>query len=194
MDKKADDHNEQAHTKVPGLLKTLAGAGLQANPRGGWTTAEPHKCAEAQPSNEERAASAKWADEHSDGQEAAVVHNGVDPVTEGCTARSAQQVKDRIAGLIDRGCGDQEPRDHQAELDEWFETLAKLVGVDEAINTIVSICGAKLNGGISDADRSVMHGWVRTICKKTGISLSQVGKRNRGKKGKGRVGLKSPNG
>ena len=59
VDKKADDHNEQAHTKVPGLLETLAGAGLQANPRGGWTTAEPHKCAEAQPSSTESAASAK---------------------------------------------------------------------------------------------------------------------------------------
>ena len=52
-------------------MKTLAGAGLQANPRGGWTAAEPHKCAEAQPSSEERAASAKCADAHSDGQEAA---------------------------------------------------------------------------------------------------------------------------
>ena len=53
------------------MLKTLAGVGLQANPHGGWTAAEPHKCAEAQPSSDERAASAKWADEHSDSQEAA---------------------------------------------------------------------------------------------------------------------------
>ena len=29
----------------PGLLKTLSGAGLQANLRGGWTAAEPHKWA-----------------------------------------------------------------------------------------------------------------------------------------------------
>ena len=118
----------------------------------------------------------------------------MDPVTEGCTAGSAQQVNDCIAGLIDRGCGDQEPRDHQAELDKWFETLAKLVGVDEAISTTVSICGAKLNEEISDADESVILGWVRTICKKTRISLSQVGKRNRGRKGKRKVGPKNPNG
>ena len=73
-----------------------------------------------------------WADEDSDGQEAAydgqaVVHNGVDLGTEGCTARFAKQVTDRIAGLIGRGCRDQEPRDHQAELDKWLLSLEKLV-------------------------------------------------------------------
>ena len=42
----SDGHRKQAKTHGPGLLKTLAGNGLQANPRGGWSRAEPHKWAD----------------------------------------------------------------------------------------------------------------------------------------------------
>ena len=41
---------EKAKAERPGFLKTLPGAGLQANLFGGWTTAETHKWADISPS------------------------------------------------------------------------------------------------------------------------------------------------
>jgi hypothetical protein len=48
----SEGYCEKAETQGPGLLKTLAGSGLQANPRGGWTHTEPYM----------------WADISSDGK------------------------------------------------------------------------------------------------------------------------------
>ena len=50
----SDEDRNDAKTPKLGLLKTLDGAGLLANPQGGWS-----KLAQAK--------SAMWADEHSDG-------------------------------------------------------------------------------------------------------------------------------
>ena len=72
--KVADGIREETKTPQLGLRKTLEGAGLQAKPQDSCPRLD-------------RAGPAKWADEHSDGQEAAGAHNGVEIETEVRIAR-----------------------------------------------------------------------------------------------------------
>ena len=66
----SDGNCKDGTTPQLGLLKTLEGAGLQANPQGGWSRLD-------------RNGPVKCADDHSDSQEAADEHKG-EPATEGC--------------------------------------------------------------------------------------------------------------
>ena len=111
------------------MLKAPEGAGLQANPQGGWSRLD-------------RIGPEKWEDDHSDSQEAADEHKG-EPATEGCSPECAQRAKDRITELIARGCENQ-PSKWFKELDSWFIALARQIGTSEAISTTVSICEGNL--------------------------------------------------
>ena len=63
----SDGHRKHAKTQGPGLLKTLAGTGLQANPSGGWSRAEPHKRADIGSDGEADTSSDDLGGESSDG-------------------------------------------------------------------------------------------------------------------------------
>ena len=117
------------------------------------------------------------ADDHGDGQEAADEHNGDDPATVVSSPKGAQRAKDRIAELIARGCGNQEPRDHVKELDSWYTALARLAGTSEAISITISICKGKADEGRL-ADSDVVIGWLKSI-------RGTCSKKPRGKKGRG---------
>ena len=139
-----------------------------------------------------RAKSAMFAQQHSDGQEAEDGCVWVDSTTK------VKHAKDRIASLIDSGCGVRQPRDHLADLDNWLDDLAQLVGDSEAASTAIDICEEKICKGISKEDSSlsdVIHvGWLKSIRKRAGCNIAPVGQKGKDRKGKGGKGPKRPKG
>ena len=55
------------------------------------------------------------------------------------------RAKDCIVSLIGRGCGVRQPRHHLADLDDWIDDLAQLVGGGEAASTAIEICKEKVS-------------------------------------------------
>ena len=66
----------------------------------------------------------------------------------------------RIAELIARGCGNQEPRDHVKELEAGLVALWRLVG-SEALSITIEICKGKADEGHL-ADSDVVMGWLES--------------------------------
>ena len=129
-----------------------------------------------------------WADEHSDVHEADEDYARVDSATK------VKRAKDRIASLIEIGCGVRQPRDHLADLDDWLDDLAQLVGDREAANTVADICEEKISTGISEEDSSQNAGWLKSIRKRAGSNIAPAGQRGKDRKGKGGKGPKRPKG
>ena len=135
-----------------------------------------------------RSRSAIWVDEHSNGQEADQVCVRVD------SAAKVKRAKDRIASLIDIGCGVRQPRDRLVDLDDWLADLTQLVGDREAANTSADICEEKISTGISENDSSLYAGWLKSIRKRAGSNIAPVGRKGEGRKAKGGKGPKRPKG
>ena len=133
-----------------------------------------------------RAKSAMWADEHSDGQEAEEGCERVDSETK------VKRAKDGLASLIDSGCGVRQPRHHLADLDDWIDDLAQLVGDSEAASTAIEICKEKFSKGISEGDSSLYVGWPKPIHKRADRNIAPVGHRGKDRKGNGGKGPKRP--